>query len=275
MLLGIALLLASCIIWSSTPIFAKISYAYIPPEILAELRLIFASFLFSIIRMPVFSKEIFYLSAFGLSANYFFYHLGILYTTTPAAQSIESLAPIFVLIFAIIMKAEKINILKITAVLLSFFGSLLIFFSHFGKEFIIGDILEIFAAITWGYFIVKSSKILRKHDVFTVLSSVFFMSSIIFMPFAVLFPKNSDITISIASVSIIAIMGFLHTFLAYLIYYKGIKRTSPIIAGIVFSFSPIITFLLSEAFLEEYSTKSFVAGVLFISAALFIVVFGY
>ncbi len=281
MFIGVFLLFVSCIIWSSTPIFAKIAYSSLTPEVLANLRLIFAALLFFMIRKPVFTKDIILLSIFGLSANYFFYHVGILYTTTPAAQSIESLAPIFVLIFAILMKAEKVNMYKVLAVLLSFFGSILIFISHIGKEFLIGDILEIFAAITWGYFIVKSSKVLREHDIFTVLSSVFFISSFVLLPFSVassfinFHTSNFHIYPSFSSLYIVVIMGFLHTFLAYLIYYAGIRRTSPIISGIVFSFSPVLTLLFSEIFLDEYSTTTFIGGVLLISVALFIAVFGY
>lgn len=273
-MLGIVLLLIASIIWSSTPIFVKFAYEELSPFFLAEARLIIATIFFLLISKPKISKEIFYLAFFGLGANYLFYHLGLLYTTSPVAQSIESMAPLFVLTLVILKKSEKITRSKVSAVFLSFFGSLLIFHAHssFNYSLLLGDFFEIFAAISWAYFIVKSKILLYEKNIFQLLSSAFLLSAIIFFPFYFYdFAKNSSFLIfshiSLNSVAIILILSFFHSFLAYFIYYEGIKRSSAILAGIIFALNPVFTLVFSRAFLEEFINLEIIVGMAFITIA--------
>ena len=271
-MLGIALLIVASLIWSTTPIFVKFAYKELSPFFLAEIRLILASILFSLLSKPKIEKELFYLAIFGLGANYLFYHLGLLYTSSPVAQSIESMAPLFVLILVILKKSEKVSLIKIFAVFLSFFGSLLIFHAHFSlsNAMLLGDFLEVFAAITWAYFIVKSKILLKERSIFSVLSGAFLISAIIFLPLPAYELKHSGFLIpelSLNAIAIILILSIFHSFIAYFIYYEGIKRSSAISAGIAFALNPVFTLAFSKIFLREFINAEIILGMAFIAFA--------
>jgi DME family drug/metabolite transporter len=263
---GILFLLSASLLFSTVPILAKIVYSEgLPPIWLIEFRLFFAFCFFSLLVKKGKLKEIksnlknlSMLAVFGLAANYFFYHQGLEYTTASSAQVLESLSPVFVLFIALALKEEIINSKKSFGIFLTALGSVVIFNSHIHlSRLIFGDILEIFAAITWGYFIVQSNRVMRVSTPNASLIFIFGFSALLFLPLALATP----LTLTSKLFSIALMMGFLHTFIAYLLYFEGIKRTNPTSAAVTFALSPILTVILETKILGAISTPLFYLGI--------------
>jgi drug/metabolite transporter (DMT)-like permease len=235
----------------------------LPPSWLIELRLLIGFFFLLLLRRDGLGnvktnlRNLSLLTVFGLSANYFFYHQGLTYTTASAAQVLESVAPVLVLFLALAMKEEGINPKKASGVFLTALGSLVIFYSHSpSPKLVFGDALELLAALTWGYFIVQGSRVLRSSTASASLTFLFGFSSLLFLPLSLATP----LTLTPNALGIAIAMGFIHTFLAYLLYLEGIKRTNPTSAGVVFALSPILTVILESRVLGVEAAMPFYLG---------------
>ncbi len=261
---GILLLLAASGIWSTTPIFAKVAYAQgMSPMWLIELRLLIVFLLFLMLRGNRLGEvksnlgNLALLGVFGLAANYFFYHLGLAYTTASAAQLLESLAPVFVLLLVYAMREEDIGRIKAAGVFITALGSMIILYSHYPfSHLVLGDAMELLAALTWGYFIVQGSRVMHSVTPLSSLTFLFGFSSLLFLPLSLSTPLN----MSPNALLIAGTMGFLHTFLAYLLYFQGIKQTNPTSAGVIFALSPVMTMILEGRILGSTSAPIFYLG---------------
>ncbi len=258
-------LFLAALIWSTTPILAKIAYSSgINTATLVEIRLLTGALLFYLLlrkRVKYFIRkvnfiDIFKLSALGLAANFYFYHLGLKYTSASSAQVLESTSPAFVLLLTPFMKVEKADSRKILGVALSLLGTSIIFYTHSGTLKFRGDVLEIFAAISWAFFTVQAGRVLLKIRPEESLFLLFSFSFFLLLPSAVL----HGVSLTPVAFTLALIMGFLHTFLAYLLYFRGIARAKPITASLVFTLSPLLTIIFSRAFLGEQPGYIFYAG---------------
>lgn len=259
---ALPLLLTASVIWSTTPILAKMAYSQgLSPGWLIELRLILGFLFLLMLKREglrgIKLGNLTLFAVFGLAANYFFYHQGLAYTTASAAQVLESVAPLFVLLLALVMREEDITPKKVAGVALTALGSMMIFYVHSPfKELVLGDALELLAALTWGYFIVQGSRVMHSTSAWASLTFLFGLSFLLLLPMALATP----LVLTPKALAIAIIMGFLHTFLAYLLYLEGIKRTNPTSAGVVFALSPIITILLEARLLGEAASLPFYLG---------------
>ncbi len=259
-------LISASLIWSSTPIFVKISMLYdVNPLNIAFFRLFFGGiFLIIITRRFIINRELITLSIFGLGLNFLTYHGGLYFTTSSAAQFLESLSIIFVIIFLKYMNI-KIKRHEYFATILAFFGIFLIFHSHKAlRELLIGDFLEIIAAISWAYFIVKSKFLLKNLGELYLLSNLYIISSVMLLPSIFIFEINFE------TILFSILMTIIHTIIAYNLYYKGIKHSSPIAAAISFNLSPVFTLIMSKILLKEFINFEFLLGCILIIISLFI-----
>ncbi|MFQ5815332.1 MAG: DMT family transporter, partial [Candidatus Hydrothermarchaeaceae archaeon] len=249
--MGLLLLLIASLIWSTTPVFSKLVYQDgLHPLLLVEFRLLMGFlFLLAIGKDPRSSRgsyrDLVKLSVFGLGANYLVYHFSVYYTTASSAQVLEGTAPVFVLVFAFLMREEAVTPRKAAGVLLALMGTLLIFYSHFQRTFMVGDFLGVLAGLTWAYFIVQGSRTLKTIAPADSLVFLFGFSALLLAPFAL----SLRLVLSAKVALMVFSMGFLHTFAAYLLYFRGIKLTTPITAGVIFALNPLITVYLSKILL--------------------------
>jgi drug/metabolite transporter (DMT)-like permease len=254
------LILAS-LIWGTTPIVAKLAYAQgISPLALVEVRLVVGALLFAFylrsFRMEhLLSKELLALALLGLAANFLFYHLAVKHTSAAAAQVLESTSVAFAALFAYLLREERLSQRKLLAITASLAGSALIFYSHASGSNLFGDTLAILAALTWALFTVLASRLLASLREEEVLLLVFTIAALALLPFAAASP-----VITLNGALIAFAMGAVHTFLAYLLYFRGIARAKAIAASIAFALSPVVAIALSALLLHEMLTPAFYAG---------------
>ncbi len=260
---GLLSLLLASLIWSTTPVFSKLVYQEgLHPLLLVELRLLIGFLLLLAIGKDPRSakrsyKEMVKLAVFGLAANYLVYHLSVYYTTASSAQVLEGTAPAFVLVMAALMREEEVSRKKAAGVALTLLGTALIFYSHLQRIFILGDFLGLLAALTWAYFIVQGSRTLKTLEPAEALAFLFGFSALLLLPFAL--PLR--VVLNARTFFIVAVMGLFNTFAAYILYFRGIKLTAPITAGVVFALNPLVTVYLSKILLGESASAMYYLGV--------------
>jgi DME family drug/metabolite transporter len=272
--IGLLLLLIASLIWSTTPVFAKLVYQDgLHPLLLVEFRLLIGFLLLLALgndprRMKNSYRDLIKLSVFGLGANYLIYHFSVYYTTASAAQVLEGTAPVFVLVLALLMREETVNIHKAIGVSLALIGTILIFNSHHENTSTLGDFLGLLAGLTWAYFTTQGKKTLKKLAPMESLVFLFGFSALLLLPFTL--PLQLVLTHRVGL--LVLFMGFLHTFAAYIFYFRGIKLTTPITAGVVFALNPLLTVYLSNLLLGESVGKIYYLGVLATIAGVLVVI---
>ncbi|WP_456473880.1 DMT family transporter, partial [Candidatus Pyrohabitans sp.] len=185
------------------------------------------------------------------------------YTSAAAAQVLESTSVAFAALFACLLREERLSQRRLTAILASIAGSALIFYSHASGINLLGDALAILAALTWALFTVLASRLLASLRGEEVLLLTFIIAALVLLPFAAASPMPS------LQGGLIAIaMGAAHTFLAYLLYFRGIARAKAIAATLAFALSPVVAIALSALFLQEALTSAFYAGASLILAGI-------
>jgi len=261
--IGLLMLIVASLIWSTTPVLSKLVYNEgLHPLLLVEFRLLLGFLLLlSMGKDPrprkASYKDLVKLSIFGLGGNYLVYHFSVYYTTASSAQVLEGTAPAFVLIMAFLLREEALSLRKVSGVLLVLFGTLMIFYSHFQRIFIFGDFLGVLAGITWAYFITMGSRTLKTIGPADSLVFLFGFSALILLPFTL--PLTLVLNTKVAF--LVILLGVFHTFAAYMLYFKGIKLTTPITAGVIFALNPILTVYLSKNILGESSGLLYYLGV--------------
>ncbi|NOZ59624.1 MAG: DMT family transporter [Euryarchaeota archaeon] len=263
-------LILAALIWGTTPIAAKLAYAQgTSPLALVELRLATGALLFALylrgFNAKLLSRELLVLALFGLAANFLFYHLAVKHTSAAAAQVLESTSVAFAALLAALLREEVLSQRKLFAVALSLAGSGLIFYSHAGVS-LLGDALAILAALTWALFTVLASRTLRARSEEEVLLLTFTIAALALLPFA-----SVSAQVSVKGAVIAVLMGVVHTFLAYLLYLRGIAEAKAVAATIAFALSPVVAIALSALLLREALSAAFYAGAALIIAGIALV----
>ena len=254
-------LILAALIWGTTPIAAKLAYAEgTSPLMLVEVRLatgalLFALYLRSLRVARLLSIELLTLAIFGLAANFLFYHLAVRHTSAAAAQVLESTSVAFAAVLAYFLREEALSGHKLLAAALSVAGSALIFYSHASGINLLGDGLALLAALTWALFTVLASRTLRARSEEEVLLLTFTIAALALLPFA-----SVSAQVSVNGAVIAILMGVVHTFLAYLLYFRGIAEAKAVAATISFALSPVVAIALSALLLHEALSTAFYAG---------------
>ncbi|MCP4999957.1 MAG: EamA family transporter [Hyphomicrobiales bacterium] len=201
--------------------------------------------------------------------NYICFHIGLEHTSASNAMMLENTAPLFVLLILLIFTGEKIKQRDMLAALIAVVGVFLTVFHdiELGGEGIQGDILEIFAGLTWAGFIIGSSRALRASsdtaERLNFLFNVFICSAVILTPLMLLYPGAATAN----DVVFLIILGLLPTALAYYLWYEAAARVSAISATLLFTLSVIFTFINAVLFLGEQLSTLTIIGALLIVAA--------
>jgi drug/metabolite transporter (DMT)-like permease len=213
-----------------------------------------------------FRDRTFQITTFGAITNYIFFHIGLEHTSASNAMMLENTAPFFVLVFLFLVLKEKIRPLDLVAAAIAVFG---VYFTLaedlvLAGEGLEGDLLEIGAGITWGIFLLGSSKALRTTrstmERINFLFSVFIVSALFLTPFAFFFPFEPTAN----DVVFLVLLGIFPTAIAYYLWYEAAARVSAISATLLFTLSIIFTFLFAHLFFGEVLTSNMITGAVLI-----------
>ncbi|MET3196713.1 drug/metabolite transporter (DMT)-like permease [Bacillus sp. OAE603] len=167
---------------------------------------------------------------------------------------ISTLNAISIAIFSSVFLKERLNVLQLFSMLLSFFGVVLVLTKGdinliFSLKFNVGDVFMLIAVCIWGLYSVCSrwaTKIVSP-IMATFYSGLFGL--IILIPF-----NLSDFTITkvdTAFVGSILYTGVISTVLCMIFWNIGVQKIGATTAGIFLNFNPIFTAILAFFILDE------------------------
>lgn len=237
---------------------------YIHPSGIILIRLFTASFIFNLIywlflkKQPIEKQDYFQLaicSFFGIAANQLLFFNGLSKTTPINAALMTLMTPILVLLVSFFYLKDKITKTKLLGVVIAAVGALLLVSGKgigFNKQTMLGDVLILLNATSYGIFLVLVTPLMRKYEALNVLRWLFLLSIPIVLPFSYKHLLEVDIY-SFTKVTWLSLLFILllATVVTYLINTWSLKYISPSINGIYIYFQPFLATGFAVAFGQD------------------------
>ncbi|AVK49347.1 hypothetical protein AXY43_15815 [Clostridium sp. MF28] len=170
------------------------------------------------------------------------------------ASMLNYLFPIFIVVFAIPINKEKLNVYKIISITIGFIGTIVLItkgdLSNLNFTNFKGDIMAILAAVSWGLF----SNLVKKNTKDTLISTFFttFISFVLSIFGVILFSRFN--VSEIADVYGLLWLSISHIVAAFFLYFQALKYSpASLIASFTF-FSPCVTLVFIFLLLGEKLT---------------------
>ncbi len=279
---GFFILLVLTMLWGLNYPAIKISNLGFSPVFNCFLRSVIAS-AFGIgyclyIKEPLFHRDIRLFHGFmvGLffGLEFICIYIGMKYTDASRAIIFVNCSPFVVVIGAYLFLKEKLTITKIVGLFLAFGGLYLVFHGKpksWTPSMLLGDLLELTAAILWGATTIYIKKYLadRVHPIHTFLYQLVFSVPVAFVCAVFLEPKwildvTGAVTMAVIYSSVIV------AFASYLMWFKLI-HVYPVSELAVFTFlSPVFGVAAGAIFLREQLTLGLVFGLILVSAGIYL-----
>jgi drug/metabolite transporter (DMT)-like permease len=167
-----------------------------------------------------------------------------------------------------------LSFLRIIGLVLAFIGVYLVFLgkpSTWNPSMLLGDMLELGAAVFWGATTVYIKKYLagRVHPIHTFLYQLVFSIPVIFVCL-LLFEEKWILNVDTAAVIALLYSSIIVAFASYFTWFKLI-HTYPVSQLAVFTFlSPFFGVISGFVILGEQLTVGLVFGLLFVSAGIYL-----
>ncbi len=275
---GFFILVFLTMLWGCNYPAIKISNLGFSPIFNAFLRSSIASLLGVIyclsVKEPLFHRDrrLFHGFMVGMlfGVEFVCLYLGMFYTDATRAGILINTSPFIVVLGAYLFLKERLGILRIIGLVLAFIGVYLVFLgkpSTWSPSMLLGDILELGAAVFWGATTVYIKKYLagKVHPINTFLYQLVFSIPIIFL-FSCLWILN----VNMASVIALLYASIIVAFASYLTWFKLI-HTYPVSQLAVFTFlSPFFGVVSGFVILGEQLTAGLIFGLLFVSGGIYL-----
>ena len=272
------------IFWGASFIATKFLLDELTPETIISLRLILAITLLLIIALiqkRKFSINLKSHSYIFLLAIIAVFHLwiqvtGMKFTTASNTGWIIGTAPIFMALLGLIFFKEKLNVLKITGIIIATFGLLLLVGKGNPANIDLiknkGDILILSSSFTWGIYSMVNKKISLNYSPVMTILYLFIMMAIIIIPFTINKTSiNSVINLSGIGWVAILFLGLLCSGVAYVIWAYALREMESAKVGAYLYFEPFVTVIAAWILLKEDITLFMILSGLIITAGVYLV----
>jgi len=257
-------LVVICIIWGSTWLAIKVGLATVPPLLAAALRFILASVILYVMmvvrkeRLPsgrVFKRLTVFLGVMAFGIPYALVYWGQKLIPSALASILFASYPFFVALFShMFLPNEKMNALKVLAVIIGFAGVYVIFSGEVSLE---ADIaLGGMAAIVMSAVIQAISLVfLKKHgEPFSPISVNFISMSIgalLLMVASIAVEDYSSVSFTNAAVLSIVFLAVFGNVVAFVSYFWLVKHIEAVLLSMTSFVTPIISVALGAFVLNE------------------------
>jgi drug/metabolite transporter (DMT)-like permease len=203
-------------------------------------------------------------------------YFGMLYTDAARSVLFVYLSPFVVAVGAhFFLRGDRLTLLKIVGLILAFTGIFIVFGGRprtAKATMLIGDLLEMTAAILWGAttLYIKRFMANKVHPIHTFLYQLFFSIPILFIVSLILEPQwiyKVEVSITV----FLLYQSFIVAFISYFIWFKLIHEYSVSRLSAFTFFTPIFGVLFGILFLNEELTVSLMMGLPMVSLGIFFV----
>ncbi|WP_455544503.1 DMT family transporter [Intestinibacter sp.] len=209
------------------------------------------------------------ISGMAIGLNWVFLFNSYNYITVANGTIVYYLAPVIVIFVSPIFLKEKLTLKKSLAVICAMFGLVLIVKSGSSSSNVdlTRGIINAFAAACLYASVIILNKFIKNVNDYTKTFIQLFMASMVLLPWVIY--RNMIVFDSPKSIILIAILGIVHTGIAYCLYFSAmgeLKAQSIAILGYIDPVSSVVfsIFLLREPF----SVWQLVGGVIILASAI-------
>ncbi len=256
------------IFWGLSFVATKMAIETIPLFTLVFTRFFIASLILFIfirkLKLPPLSKKIhariFLLALFEPGLYFIFETLGLKYTAAPKASLIIATIPLFVSGLAFLLIGEKINLIQILGIAISFVGISIIVtgdpkFRWNMEGPLLGDILIFGAVFSASLYIISARNLGKTISPISITALQFLYGAIFFFPaFLWELPSLDVSTIHLRSFGAMIYLIFFATITAFVCYNYALSKISASKASVFINFIPVITILGAWALIGETLT---------------------
>lgn len=269
------------VFWSLTFIWFKIANEVFPPFSIVFLRLIISSvILFTgaifIRNLQKISRKdfkwILLLALFEPCLYFIGESLGLTMISSTLAAVIIGTIPLFVPVGAYVFFREKLSLLNIAGIILSFSGILIVvlnrsFTFNANPAGVSLLFLAVFSAV--GYTLMVR-KLVGKYNPYSLVTYQNTLGLVLFFPLVAIFEKESLLAVDISGRSIFALicLAVFGSTLAFILYNYSIKNLGASRANIFTNIIPVLTAVFSYYILNEEMTFRKVTGIAVVLAGL-------
>jgi drug/metabolite transporter (DMT)-like permease len=265
------LLLLATSIWGGNLIVGKVAITYLPPFTLSLLRwslafLVMLPFTWKMMKndwkiIRQYIPIICILSSTGIVGYSTTLYFALNYTSSINVAVLNSITPVFIVIFTFFFLRETLKIVHGCGIMLSVFGILFIITKGSWEallsfQFNVGDLLVILAMIFWSIysiFIKKYVEILPKYSSFS------FIVLIALLPLSCLsfWEMNYSVTVMVWDgdlLFILAYIGILAAIVPFLAWSTAIGLVGATVSGVFYNLIPLFSTIFAIVFLKESLT---------------------
>ena len=216
---------------------------------------------------------LFLLGIAGVAASNYFYYLAIQRTNVRTAIIVQYTAPVWVLVYMVARKRERLTIAKLASVAAAIIGIALVIgiVQRGGFELdLVGLVAALMAAFSFSYYNVGGHAILARYDRWTVLLFTT-MAASLFWTLVNPPTKIAAAHYSLAAWMFLAGFSFLSVLLPFVFYFAGLERLEPTQAIIVSCLEPVFTILIAAFALDEVVHPMQWLGIAMVLSAIIVV----
>ena len=197
--------------------------------------------------------KLFLLGLAGLAVSNYFYYLAIQRTNVATAIIVQYMAPVWVLLFMVARRVERLTASKIGTVLLAITGIAMVIglFRHGGIQLdVIGVGAALVASFSFAYYNVAGHYLLERHDRWVVMLYATLAASLFWI---IINPPNKIIAAHYSGSAwlFLAVFSFLSMLLPFTLYFAGLKLLVPTKAIIASCLEPVFAILIAAIALQE------------------------
>ncbi len=207
------------------------------------------------------------ISGISLGINEIFLFIGYKYAVSLASLG-NYTAPISIIVLSAILYKDKLSIKQIMCILASFIGVVCLTGVFTGNNSDIrGLIFGLCGSIGFVFLVFMNKKLkdIGPYDK-TIVQLMF--SSLTTVPL-ILINKSFLISYDIKTVSVLLMLGIIHTGFAYILYFDSINTLSPIKIAVIGYVEPVMSVLIGALFLKEsMDIYAIIGAILIIGSAI-------
>lgn len=281
-----SILILVTMIWGMKPVVIKIGLFNISAIQYNVWRLIFAAItswialLLSGKYVHVIKKDkmkILFISVCGFFIFQWFYGIGIGKTTAGNASLIMGTIPFTVAIISHIAGIERMNIIKVIGIIISFCGLIVVILgtdsTSLANDNILGSGYIFLGAFGYAIYMVFSKSLLKKYPPYQITAYAITITAILVILFS-----GFDININAMTPSLVFNLFYTGVFAMYVANYLwtwAIKRSSSTRVSLYNNVTPVFSMIFAALFLREGITIEQFGGIVIIFLGLYISIYKF
>lgn len=210
-----------------------------------------------------------------------FFHLwiqttGLIYTSASNTGWIIGTTPVFMVLIGRVFLKEKLSALKISGILISFTGLILLItkgkFSEFNFISNKGDFLILVSSLTWAIYSFINKKIPNSYPSTMAIFYLFVLITLFMAPFAISGTNLNAIThLSVPSWLSILFLGLCCSGIAYVLWSQAMQEMSSAKVGVFLYIEPFVTVITASIVINEQITPLLIiSGIIIISGVVLV-----